>query len=195
MFAAIQDMAVQRLVAPTILPVTIEQAKRRCGIYDDDSVNQDVRDWIIEATDRVETDSRRMLMTQTWQGWLDDFPCHGSVIELRKWPVQSVTHVKYYTGGVLTTWSSAYYQVDTVKAPSRLYPVSGQQWPTVDSDKMNAVEVQWIAGCTTQAQLKQQCPRAQTAVLLYVEWLFKGGCFPGHYEMLINSIKRLGFVT
>lgn len=183
----------KRTVDPVLLPVTIEEAKRECGIYDDDSVNDHFRELIIQATAQVENDSRRALMTQTWKLWLDQFPCDG--IQLRKCPVQSVTHVKYYTSSVQTTWSSSLYQTDLDAQPALIEPVDGQTWPTVDSNKLKAIEIQWVAGYATQAALKTGLPNARSAVLLAVRGLYYGGCTSPNYDAMITRIKVLGYTA
>ena len=181
--------APQRTVAPTLLPVTEDEAKDELNILDDTSQDSRIRRLIVQAVDIVERDSRRQLMPQTWKLYLDRFPC--AEIELRKVPVASVTHVKYYADEVLTTLSSSLYQTDLVTEPCRVQPVAGGSWPTADGGRVNAVEVQWVAGYANAASVPD-CAKA--AVLAAVRSQFYGCELGIGYWSLIERIRSFGFV-
>lgn len=183
----------RRTVHPTLLPVTLKEAKEECDIYDDDSLNERFYKLIVRATDQVERHSRRALMTQTWKLWMDRFPCE--LIELRKYPVQSVTHVKSTIDGVPTTWSSSLYQTDLDAVPPILSPIDGEDWPSFDCGTLKAVEVQWVAGYATQAALDAALPCAKSAVLMAVRGLYFGCGMSDNYWGMIESFKEIGFVA
>lgn len=178
----------KRTVAPTLSPVTLEDAKNALDIIDDSSDDYQIDQWARDAGEIVETDSRRVLMSQTWQMYLDEFPCE--FIELRKTPVTAVSFIKYYTGGVLTTLSSNLYEVDLISEPARIRPVHGQTWPCTDC-RVNAVQIEWVAGYTTQASV----PRIMKAAVLHVMRQLYHGCELGsNYKTLIDRIQKFGFL-
>lgn len=179
----------KRTVAPTTWPVTREEVQDELGIWDT-ALHIRLDRLIRQATEQVESDARRVLMTQTWQLWLDRFPCHE--IALRKFPVQSVTHLKYYTSGVLTTWASSNYQTDLITEPCRIEPVQGTSWPVPDYDKLNAVQVEWIAGYASQALVPNT---AKSAVLYAVKQMFYGCEMSANYWAMIERIRSTGFIV
>jgi uncharacterized phiE125 gp8 family phage protein len=174
-------------VSPTVLPVTLDEAKFACDIVDDDDANEDITEKLYEAVDMVERDSRRQLMPQTWQVKLERFPCGD--IELSKVPVASVTFIKYYVGGVLTLLAASAYQVDLASEPCRIRPVSGQYWPSTDCDRLDAVVIEWVAGYATPAALRAKRASAKSAVLLAVRHLYRGGCLSDNYWSMIQRMR------
>ena len=80
--------------------------------------------------------------------WFSDTPIGNRApvyLTLPYGPVQSITHVKYLDdAGVLQTWSSANYQVDTFYG--RIAPVPGAVWPSPARDRFSAVQIQFVAG-------------------------------------------------
>lgn len=137
-----------RTVLPTLLPITLEEAKDELDIIDDTSMDVRITNLIRAAVDIFERDTQRVLMSQTWQLNLDGFPC--GPIELCKVPVAAVSFVKYITGGTLTTLSTSLYETDLVTEPCRVMHVSTSYWPTTDIT-LNAVTVEWTAGYASQA--------------------------------------------
>lgn len=180
--------APRRTVAPTDYAVTLDDAKFECRIFTSD-FDEQIRRLMWAATERVEGDTNLCFMTQTWQVAYDCFPCDG--IEIPNWPVQSLTFIKYYTSEVLTTLSSSDYQTDLRSAPCRIIPVSGESWPTVDTDTLNAVQLEWIAGYATKALV----PRlAQDAILYVVGNMFRGEPLCDTYWTLISGLKKFDVI-
>lgn len=187
--------APKRTVAPTLYPVTLKEAFNALQIIDSESqasMADEVFDLLKQATDIVERDSRRMLMPQTWQLHLDSFP--SDAITLRKFPVATFTHIKYYLDSVLTTWSSANYQTDLITEPCRVKPISGLYWPTPDYGRMNAVQVEWVAGYASAAVVPQ-CAKA--AVLMVLRHLYdpQNNQLCGNYQTMIARLIADGFVS
>lgn len=180
----------KRTVAPTLLPVTVDELKDELDILDDTSMDARLTDLLWEATERVETDTNRLIMSQTWQMYLDRFPCDEIVI--RKVPISAVSFVKYVTGGVLTTFSSASYQTDLISEPCRIDPVSGSAWPSTDSGYMNAVLVEFVAGYASASVV----PRNVKSAVKYAAKQAYYGCDAGeNYLPLVNRLRYDGWVT
>jgi uncharacterized phiE125 gp8 family phage protein len=178
--------SLKRTVAPEPIPVTIDEVKDELDIIDDSSVDTRINRLIREAVDIVERDSQRGLMSQTWQLWLDCFPCDA--IELRQVPVTTAV-VKYYASTVLTTWASTNYSLDVISEPARIVPVSGVSWPTPDLG-INKVMVEFTAGYATAATV----PHAIKNVVLYVIRQLYHGCELGDsYRALLQRICWAGY--
>jgi uncharacterized phiE125 gp8 family phage protein len=179
--------APRRTVAPVAYPVSLDEAKDELDILDDTTFDAKVTRHLEQAIDQVERDSGMMLMPQTWQLYLDHFPCE---IELRRCPVASVSSLKYLLGGVLTTLSASYYTTDLISGPGRIRPVYNQVWPVTDCI-MNAVQVEWIAGFANAAAVP---PCAKAAVLYALKQNYYGCEIGTNYWSLIDRIKMFGFV-
>lgn len=138
-----------RTVAPVSDPVTLEDTKLHCRALADVEDEDDlITSYLRAATALVEEQLGRGLLTQTWkqaQDWFAD-----ETWLARAAPLQSVTSVKYYdTAGVLQTLSTSIYRADTVCEPGRVLLKPTQVWPTVQSDRGQAVEVTYVCGWTS----------------------------------------------
>ena len=93
------------------------------------------------AAERI---TRRALITQTWDLYLDAFPAWE--IGVPKPTLQSITSIKYMdTDGTLQTLAAAKYLVDEKSEPGRITPSFGEVWP-VTRAQTNAVVVRFVAG-------------------------------------------------
>lgn len=172
--------------SPLLLAVTREEAKEELDILDDDTVNGRIDRIIKEATEQVESDARRVAMTQTLQMNLDRFPC--GVLEIRRVPVTAITHVKYLTGGMLTTLSSSLYETDLTSEPARIRPVASTTWPTTDC-ALNAVQIEFVAGYASQADVP---PYLKRVILAVVRSLFRNCDMGANYWLMINRLQTFG---
>lgn len=144
--------ALKRTVAPTELPVTLDEAKAHlretASALDPDiaSYIRAVVDWL----DGPEGILARALVTQTLQLSLDDFPrscADGIVLPLP--PLQSVGSIAYLDAdGNSQTLSSAVYRVLDAGVPTRRGRVVldyNQSWPATRGVE-DAVTVTYVAG-------------------------------------------------
>jgi uncharacterized phiE125 gp8 family phage protein len=126
-------------------PVTVAQVKTHLR------VTEDLEDVIISglitsARKVVEQITRRSLINQTWRLYLDQFP-YTSTIELPFPPLASVSHIKYYDqAGDLQTLSASEYQTDNRSTPGLIVLTENGAWPLTEGDKVNAVEIEFVAG-------------------------------------------------
>lgn len=135
-------MGLVQSVAPTVEPLTIEEAKLHLRVDAEDE-NTAIAALIQSAREYVENFTGRQLITATYQWSLDAFV---GVLYLPKPPLQSVTTVAYTDGdGNGQTVSSANYQVDTASQPGRVVPSYSKTWPTTRNE-LNAVVVTYKAG-------------------------------------------------
>lgn len=112
-------MNLVRTTAPTTEPLTLQEVKdhlRLSGTAEDALL----AGYLLAATDLVELQTLRSLITQTWTLTLDDWPA-GGIFWLPRPPLASVTSIKYLdTDGVQQTWSSSNYRVSTGNEPGRI---------------------------------------------------------------------------
>lgn len=140
-------MSVQLITARTEWPVELPEVKthlRELGTSNDAYI----QDLIYAATDKAEQENDLALNEMTFDLLLDDFPC---VIEIYKWPVSSITSVKYTDGaGSTQTITSTNYSTDLYSYPARIAPVDTYSWPDV-KDIPNAVQVRFVTGFASPA--------------------------------------------
>lgn len=158
-------MALKLITAPTLEPVTLAEAKlhiRQDSTADDALITT----LITVARKTVEAHSLHALVTQTWDLFMDGFPCDRE-LELPFPPLQSVTGV-YYTpdGGVETTYASTNYVVDTSGVPGRIVLTLPAYWPGDVLQVVNGVRVRFVCGFGATAASVDE--RAVQAIKLLV---------------------------
>lgn len=98
---------------------------------------------------RVESETRRALILQTFDQVMDEEPCEEA-LELDRSPLVSITSVRTFTDTDLTdtggtVMASTGYYVDTANEPGRVVLTQGTAWPTA-SRRANAMIVRFTAG-------------------------------------------------
>lgn len=143
------SMSLYLVTAPTIEPVTVEEAKgtARVDITADDGL---IYSLIVTARTLAETITGRQMVTATYRQKLDRFPSaaiNGQLyLELPKPPLQSVSSITYVdTAGDTQTLSSDLYTVDTDSEPGRVILDYGESWPST-RDVAQAVTITFVAG-------------------------------------------------
>jgi uncharacterized phiE125 gp8 family phage protein len=158
-------MPLQRLIEPTIEPLTLAEAKAQCKVEfnDDDDL---ITALISAARDFAENRIERSLCTQTWQLTLDAFPGPSltgvpfgkgysipkHAILLERPPVLSITSIQYLDmSNVLQTMPSTDWVDATLGGTQRVddlvrvTPVFGKIWP-IPMPQINSVRVTYVAG-------------------------------------------------
>lgn len=172
--------------------VTLEEAKAhlRVDTSDDDAVIQAMVTAATEFVDGAQGFLGRALMLQTWDYFLDRFPCYGtssivhlgtgavpygvggfgSYIEIPLPPLVSVTGVYYRdNSGNEQTVNPANYKVDVNSEPGKIFLPNGGAWPTIVYGP-SAVRIRFVAGNDDSDNI----PRSiKNAILLYVADLFE----------------------
>jgi len=166
----------------------LDDAKAELDIRNDTDQDTHILSLLLAAVEQIERDARQIIISQAWTVYFDRFPCHE--LELRRVPVTAVTHVKYYTGSVLTTLSTALYETDLVSQPAQIRPVYGQTWPTTDC-RLKAVEVQFVCGYATAAVVPHVMKRA---VLSLVRGMYYGCDLGASYWTMIQRLQTIGGV-
>lgn len=138
-------MALTLVSNPAEEPVTLIEAKAhlRVDVADDDAL---IAGLIVAARQHVEQFTRRVLVTQTWDLFLDEWP-EGNCLVLPLPHLVSVTGV-YYTpdGGVEQTFGAGSYLVDAASEPGRVVLKTTAAWPGDSLQPVNGVRVRFVAG-------------------------------------------------
>lgn len=155
--------------APTVEPVTVEDAHLHLRV---DSTADDVLIYnlIIAARQRVEADTDRALITQTWDIYCDEFPASNAPFLVRGGTLQTVTSVTSYDeSNVAATFASASYIADVASQPGRIVLNSTYSWPT-DLRDANACVVRAVVGYGLPVAVPQQLKQA---ILLVVATMYE----------------------
>jgi uncharacterized phiE125 gp8 family phage protein len=139
-------MALIRLTAPTVTPLTLAEVKKHLRVVDTDE-DDIIAIYLKAATDWADGEwgfLGRALVTQTWRLTIDEFP--DAEIKIPLPPLQSVTQVVYDDpAGVAQVVNTADYYVDTDSEPGWVVPIANVSWPT-PLDAVNAVRIDFVAG-------------------------------------------------
>lgn len=189
-------LSLSQTTAPTIEPVSIEQAKEHIRVpFDDD--NTYIGALVKAARHRVEEWSGRQLINASWTFNLNRFP--GSDTILLPWsPLSSVTSVKYVdTGGNTQTVSSDVYDSDAATIIPKIFLKYNQSWPSDVRGGTNDVEIIFIAGYGAVASAVPDA--AKQAILMMVSHWYEhrepvvlgtiASAIPETIEALISLIE------
>lgn len=176
-------MALFQVTAPTLEPVTLDEAKTHLRVDIDDD-NGLIDTLITAAREQVESYTRRALMPQTWDLKLDDFPCDGDAVWLPMPPVTSVTSITYtdMNGVAGNVWSATKYTTDLPTGPkaqrARIAPAFAQIYPVTYPD-LNVIAIRFVCGYAKEAAVPA---RIRQAMLLLI-----GTWYQNREQVLISQ--------
>ena len=189
-------MALICVTEPVVEPVSLAEAKlhMRVEITEDDTL---IAGLITAAREHFESTARPQLamLTQTWRYVTDAWPADDT-LELRPWPLQSVTSIKYTSdAGVEATLASSNYVVDTYSEPGRVRLKSTATWPSTTLAALNGLVVEFVAGYgDTPGDLPQRL--RQAVLLLVAHWyenrepVVVSGAMPKELPLSVQSLMR-----
>ena len=182
-------------------PITTAQAKTHCNISTSD--DDDYVDILIKAArQKVESDSDRAFLNQSWYLYLDDFPASSdTALYLPMSPLSSVTAITYTDkNDDAATWSSDYYDADVSHEPGRILPAYGYTYPADVKDKPSCVKIEHVVGYGANIAAATLLPVTMTQALyiLVSQWyenrelIITGTVVspaPLAYDSLINTVS------
>jgi uncharacterized phiE125 gp8 family phage protein len=135
------------VTAPLLEPVTLEEAALQCGIPENTAYHdKKLKALIVAAREKVETDTGRAIITQTWDFTCDLLPFGLEALYLPKNPVSAVTSVKYYdTANAQQTLPTTVYKTFLDREPAEIRIKYLQQWPFLYSEP-GVITVRFVAG-------------------------------------------------
>lgn len=125
---------------------------------DDDNLT----DCITDGREEVEKITRRALLTQTWDYYLDEFP-DSDAIDIPFGNLQSVTHIKYTDsdGDETTMTVTTDYIVETNgEQCGRIVLPYGETWPSFTAYPSNPIVIRFVCGWTAAADIPRNIKRA-----------------------------------
>ncbi len=138
-------MGIVVTVEPTVEPVTNDELRAFLRL-DDDFENDTLTRMETAARRTLEAWTNRAFVNTTYEYTLDYWP-GGPTLALPMGPVSSVTSVQYFdSAAVEQTWGASNYQVDTTGVQGRIRLANGVSWPVLESEKLNAITVTFVAG-------------------------------------------------
>ena len=149
-------MNVLLVTAPTLEPITVQEVKEH--LYIDGADNDVYVSTVVKAaTNHVENWTRRAIMTQTWDYWIDAFPSDNYII-LPFGNLQSVTSIVYKESDWVTVADDVTmtpttdYLVETNGAGfGRIVLPYAGTWPSGTLYPSNPIKIRFVCGWTTQA--------------------------------------------
>ena len=138
----------QIVTPPAYFPVSLAQAKKHLNITHS---NHDEYIWslIAVATFKAEQITRRRLITQTWNLFLENWPCGDILLPFGQ--LQDVTHIKYKdVDGTQSTWDSDEYIKNTTSELGRVSLIYSGTYPSTVLYPINPIEIQFVCGYGTQ---------------------------------------------
>lgn len=162
-------MALKLVTAPAIEPVTLTEAKAQLRVDWTDEDTQ-ISSYILAAREYCEGFQNRALITQTWELWIDAWPCKDR-FNVPLPLLQSVTSIKYYgTDDTEYTLATTEYFVDPVSQPGRIVLAYGKSWPSTTLRPANGVVVKFVAGYGLAVAVPQ---KVKQAMLLLVTLMYQ----------------------
>lgn len=162
-----EHFALTQTVAPTLEPITLQEAQSHLRQEDPQEVAY-INALITAARMHAEAYTQRAFNTQTWRFKLDDFPRCGVFVLPRPnlIAVSSITYVD--TAGTTQTVTASDYIVDTASEPGRVHPAYGVVWPTARC-QAGSITITYTAGYGATRALVPQ-PIKQAILILVGHW-------------------------
>lgn len=110
----------------------------------------------------------------TWEYVLDRFPLCRYIRLPQAAPLLSVSSIKYTdSDGIITTWDTSLYSVNTDAKPGIVTPAYGQTWPIFTPSPTGSVRIRYIAGLDDAASPLVYPPdELLSAIKLFTEDLY-----------------------
>jgi len=141
-------MRLQIKTQPSEEPITTTEAKTHLHMDADQTAEDTLLDsLIIAARSYVEQYTGRALVTQTWYGYLDQFPGKDH-INIPFGNLDSVTSVKTIdsVGNETTLTVTTQYLVDSDSEPGRVALPYSVSWPSITPYPVNPIVIEFVCG-------------------------------------------------
>jgi uncharacterized phiE125 gp8 family phage protein len=120
---------------------------------------------ITVARDIVQDHTGRRLINQTWNYYIDEWPCKDN-IKLPYAPLVSVSSIKYTDcNGTVYTLSTDEYIVDTNSEPGRIVLPYDGNWPSVTLYPVNPINIEYVSGYGTSTNVPKTIKQAMKLIV------------------------------
>lgn len=167
------------ITAPAEEPVGLERAKLHLRV-DHTAEDALITAWLVAARELTEAHADRRWVSRAMRLTLADWPCDddrgpwawvSEAVPIPVSPVTAVTAVKcYLSDGTLATIDPADYQVWLDHSPPLVAPAPNKTWPTVQTDRLAGVQLEFTAGYGVAAAVPEQ---AKAAILLCLAYWYE----------------------
>lgn len=165
------------VTAATDEPIGLDEAKRhlRVEVPDDDDY---IELLVAAARDYIEATANVCFMEQEFDQVHDAFPYYTEPYELLRWPVTSITSIKYLDqGNNVQTMPANQYILNGVTRPPRVAPAFAQYWPMLALQSLANVTIRYKAGVLKTASVaddrKKIPPRMRQALYMLLGHWFE----------------------
>lgn len=163
-------MNTELVTAPGTLPVTVNELRRHVWeVYDRDSTDDTYfTELLTRATAHVETITSRKLVSQTWRGYLDEWPAQGAAIELPFGRVTSITRFNWLGDDAVDHIMTA--STDYIASLAGYWPkvVPVAAWPSGGLFQVDPIRVEFVAGFGAAAAVPAEIKQA--ILMLAAHW-------------------------
>jgi uncharacterized phiE125 gp8 family phage protein len=172
-------------------PVTLAEAKAQVRMVEDDSEDTFITSLIAPARAYVERVSRHYFVaatrTETFRRW-------GDYLEIYRYPIASVTSVKYSTSDDPAddiTYEG--FAADLNSYPFRIYPaLGGTGWPEIDAGQ--TITVVYVSG-SLSATSEEYLLGKRAMLLLIGFWFDNRGEVPVSKDVKLAIDDMLGVIS
>jgi uncharacterized phiE125 gp8 family phage protein len=175
------------VTAPTSEPITLAEAQKQCGVAEGADYHDTVLLGLVKsAREKVEGDTSRALMPQTWDFTFDLWPCGLDPIYLPIAPVSSITSLKYYdTSGVQQTLATTVYHATRFldREPAEIRLKNAQSWPSLYGEP-GAITIRVVCGYANALAVPESLKQAMK--LLISAWHSEQALNEERYDSLIS---------
>jgi len=134
------------LTAPTLEPVTVDEAKLAARISDTAAFDAMLPGLISAARQVAEQETGLQLMAQIWRTELVDWPASTDVLRVYQ---ATAAAVSYWNGSTWATLAGAAFEFGAVGNGTALAPTTGTSWPALGAKAVGPrVRIDLTAGET-----------------------------------------------
>ena len=135
-------MSVKLVSPPVEEPVSLEEASAHLRL--ESGEDEYIADLISTARRHCESFQGRAYIAQTWNLWLNAFPCGCIKVPLP--PLQEITFIRYKdSAGIPQTLDPPDYAVDVFSEPGLICRAYGKSCPATYPE-INSAQIRFVAG-------------------------------------------------
>lgn len=161
-------MRIKQISTPVNLPLTLAEAKRQLRIEESETAfDDDITSLIKAAAEWIYATCHVTLITTEYRACFDSFP-NTRQFKIPGFPLDQIIVITYRDPSGAAV-SAADYQLDKTQVPAAIYPAPGEEWPETQSERIDAVRIDYEAGYGASATNVPELPK-HLLRLLVAHW-------------------------